>query len=157
MLAKLILSYGGFGLAPKASGTVGTLGAALTAGAILAWAPGLAQRWPLLCGAWIVLASALTILLTPLVEASAGEKDPGIIVMDEVAGYWATLLFVSDPGPAQLVAAFFIFRFLDVWKPWPASRLEELPSGWGVLLDDLVGGLLGGAVLWGLERWTAAG
>jgi phosphatidylglycerophosphatase A len=74
--------------------------------------------------------------------------------MDEVAGYWATLLFVENPGPLHLAAAFFLFRFLDVLKPWPACSLEALPSGWGVLLDDVAAGLYGGAALWALDRWA---
>lgn len=152
LFARIVLSYFGCGLAPVAPGTFGTFGAALTAGAFLAWAPGLASRWPLLCGAWILVASALTILLTPVVEAGAAEKDPGVIVMDEVAGYWATLLFVQDVQPAHLAAAFFIFRFFDVVKVWPGRRLEGLPSGWGVLLDDVSAGLYGGALLWALDR-----
>lgn len=157
MFAKLVLSYLGCGLSPKAPGTVGTAGAALTAGAFLAWAPAsVTGDWQVLAGAWIVVASLLTILLTPVLEAETGEKDPGVIVMDEVAGYWATLLFLDRPGAMHLVAAFFLFRFLDVWKPWPAGWLERLPSGWGVLLDDVAGGLYGGLMLLALDRWTAA-
>ncbi|MCE9634249.1 MAG: phosphatidylglycerophosphatase A [Planctomycetes bacterium] len=155
-IARLILSYGGFGLSPKAPGTTGTLGAALTAAAIMAWAPGLTREWQVLAGAWILLASLLTVLLTPVLEAETGEKDPGVIVMDEVAGYWATLLFVQHPGWTHLVAAFFLFRFLDVLKPWPAWKLEQLPSGWGVLLDDVAAGLYGGVALWAIERFTTA-
>ena len=155
--AKFVLSYGGFGLAPKAPGTFGTVGPALTAAAFLAWAPDVASHWQGLCLAWIGLASLLTVLLTPLVEAETGLKDPGAIVMDEVAGYWATLLFIPHPGPTHLVAAFFIFRFFDVVKVWPGHRLEHLASGWGVLLDDVSAGIYGGLVLWALDRWTSLG
>lgn len=154
LFARIVLSYLGFGLAPVAPGTFGTLGAALTAGAFLAWAPHLTDRWQVLAGAWIVVASALTILLTPVVEAGAGKKDPGVIVLDEVAGYWATLLFLTDPQPVHLAAAFFVFRFFDVAKVWPGRWLESLPSGWGVLLDDVVAGLYGGLVLFALDRWA---
>ena len=153
--ARLVLSYGGFGLSPKAPGTTGTFGAALTAAAILQWLPHLAANWLVLSVAAIVFASLLTVILTPVLEAETSEKDPGVIVMDEVAGYWATLLFIPHPGFTHLVAAFFIFRFLDVWKPWPACALERLPSGWGVLLDDVAAGLYGGLLLWGLDRWTS--
>ena len=150
--ARIVLSYGGCGLLPKAPGTWGTAGAAVTAWLFLAYFPGARERWPLLCAAWVVLASVLTVLLTPLVEAQDGVKDPQSIVMDEVAGYWATLAGAARPDATTLVVAFFLFRFLDVWKPPPARQLERLPSGWGVLLDDVMSGVYGAAVLWGLDR-----
>lgn len=152
MFARWVLSFGGFGLSPKAPGTTGTLGAALAAAAILAWAPELTTNWTVFCVGWIVVASALTVLLTPVIEAETGQEDPGVIVMDEVAGYFATLAFLPSATYVHLAAAFFIFRFFDVWKPWPARRLEDLPSGWGVLLDDVAGGLYGGVILWALDR-----
>ena len=150
--ARFVLSFGGCGLLPKAPGTWGTAGAAVTAWAFLAYWPDAAGSWPLICAAWVVLASALTVVLTPDVEAEAGTKDPQSIVMDEVAGYWATLALLAHPSPAALAAAFFVFRFLDVVKPFPARLLERLPSGWGVLLDDLMCGVYGAALLWGLGR-----
>jgi phosphatidylglycerophosphatase A len=103
----------------------------------------------------VVVASALTVLLTPSVEVTRG-KDPGVIVMDEVAGYFATLLLVQRPGATHLVLAFFVFRLLDIVKPWPARAFERLPSGWGVLLDDVAAGLYGAAILLGLDRLVAS-
>ena len=150
--ARIVLSYGGCGLLPKIPGTWGTAGAAVTAWAFLTWWPEARQNWPWLCIAWVLVASALTILLTPVVEAEDGVKDPQSIVTDEVAGYWATLALVHRPDTTTLVAAFFVFRFLDVWKPPPARQLEKLPSGWGVLLDDVMSGVYGAALLWGLDR-----
>jgi phosphatidylglycerophosphatase A len=149
---RFVLSYGGCGLLPKAPGTWGTAGAALTAWAFLEYWPGALANWHFLCVAWVLVASALTVLLTPVIEVEDGVKDPQSIVMDEVAGYWMTLAFVQRPDLPTLVVAFFLFRFLDVWKPWPACRLESLPSGWGVLLDDVMSGIYGAAVLWGLDR-----
>ena len=150
--ARIVLSYGGCGLLPKAPGTWGTAGAAVTAWAFLAYWPDAAGSWPLICAAWVVVASALTVLLTPEIEAADGRKDPQSIVMDEVAGYWATLALVREPSLTALVAAFFVFRFLDVVKPFPARLLERLPGGWGVLLDDVMSGIYGAALLWGLDR-----
>jgi phosphatidylglycerophosphatase A len=149
---RFVLSYGGLGLLPKAPGTWGTAGAALTAWAFLEFWPDASARWPLLCVGWVVVASLVTVLLTPAVEQEGGVKDPQIVVTDEVAGYWATLALAERPDLTTLVVAFFLFRFLDVWKPWPASRFESLPSGWGVLLDDVMSGVYGAVVLWGLDR-----
>ena len=95
-------------------------------------------------------------LLTPDVEAEDGRKDPQSIVMDEVAGYWATLALARSPDASTLTVAFFLFRFLDVVKPWPAWKLESLPGGWGVLLDDVMAGIYGAAILWGLDRIVLA-
>jgi len=149
---RFVLSYGGCGLLPKMPGTWGTAGAAVTAWAFLEFWPGARANWFLLCLGWVVVASLVTVLLTPIVEQADGVKDPQIVVTDEVAGYWATLALANRPDATTLVVAFFLFRFLDVWKPWPASRFESLPSGWGVLLDDVMSGIYGAAVLWGLDR-----
>jgi phosphatidylglycerophosphatase A len=150
-LERFVLSYGGCGLLPKMPGTWGTAGAALTAWAFLEHWPGARANWLFLCLGWVVVASAVTVLLTPIVEQTEG-KDPQVIVTDEVAGYWMTLAFAHRPDLTTLVVAFFLFRFLDVWKPWPARAFESLPSGWGVLLDDVMSGVYGAAALWGLDR-----
>src|SRR5437016_1466364 len=110
--ARFVLSYGGCGLLPKIPGTWGTAGAAVTAWAFLEFWPGARANWLLLCVAWVVLASILTILLTPIVEAEDKIKDPQSIVTDEVAGYWATLALAQRPDVTTLVVAFFLFRFL---------------------------------------------
>jgi phosphatidylglycerophosphatase A len=151
-LARFVLSYGGCGLLPKAPGTWGTAGAAVTAWAFLEYWPGARERWPVLCVGWVLLASALTVLLTPVLEAADKVKDPQSVVMDEVAGYWATLALARRPDVTTLIVAFFLFRFLDVWKPPPARQLERLPSGWGVLLDDVMSGVYGAGLLWALDR-----
>ena len=154
-LARFILSYFGCGLLPKIPGTWGTAGAAATAWALLAFWPGAREHWFWLCIAWVVAASVVTILLTPIVEAEDGVKDPQTIVTDEVAGYWATLALVRHPDVTTLAVAFFLFRFLDVVKPPPARQFERLPSGWGVLLDDVMSGIYGALILWGLGRLVA--
>jgi phosphatidylglycerophosphatase A len=150
--ARIVLSFGGLGLLPKAPGTWGTAGAAAAAWAFLTWWPDVRASWFVICIAWVVVASALTVLLTPEIETADGKKDPQSVVMDEVAGYWATLALVREPNVVTLVVAFFVFRFLDVVKPFPARLLERLPSGWGVLLDDVMSGVYGAALLWGLDR-----
>jgi len=150
--ARFILSFFGCGLLPKIPGTWGTLGAAIPAWALVTYWPGARPNWLLLCAGWVVAASIVTVLLTPLVEAEDGVKDPQTIVTDEVAGYWATLALARHPDATTVVLAFFLFRFLDVVKPWPACRFERLPSGWGVLCDDVMSGIYGAAILWGLDR-----
>jgi phosphatidylglycerophosphatase A len=75
-----------------------------------------------------------------VVEAAAGKKDPGIIVIDEVAGMALSVLLLPLT-PRVLLAGFVLFRIFDVVKPFPANRLQALPGGIGVMIDDLVAGL----------------
>ena len=149
-LRLLLVSYGGLGLLPLAPGTWGTLGAAATALALLLGWPGAADVWLEVCLVGVAAASVVTIALTPAVERDSG-KDPQVVVTDEVAGYFATLALVARPEPAHLAAAFFLFRLFDILKPWPGRRLESLPGGWGVLLDDVMAGIYGALILFGVD------
>lgn len=136
-----VSSFGGLGLAPVAPGTFGTLG-----GVLVAW---------LLCGTPNFLVSALVAALAlyvlgravaPWAEAHAG-KDPGFFVIDEVIGYLVTVAWVGAPTPLALFVAFVIFRFFDIAKPPPVKRFERIPGGDGILLDDVVAGVYGLAVM----------
>ena len=73
------------------------------------------------------------------VERAIDAKDPGIIVIDEVAGMLVSVLFVPRTIPV-LVTAFLLFRLFDIWKPFPARQFQELHGGLGVMLDDLIAG-----------------
>ena len=73
------------------------------------------------------------------VERIVGQKDPGIIVIDEVAGMALSVLLVPRTIPVLLVA-FFLFRLFDVWKPFPAHESQALTGGLGVMVDDLIAG-----------------
>ena len=62
--------------------------------------------------------------------------------------------FLEDRGKrVVLVVGFFVFRVLDVFKPWPARRLEDLPGGSGIMADDLMVGLYTNLILHGLASW----
>lgn len=81
-------------------------------------------------------------------EAVFGRKDPANAVADEVAGQCVPLMFLpswslSTPDHAlvTLVVAFLAFRTMDILKPWPAYRLQRIPGGFGILIDDLVAGV----------------
>ncbi len=73
-------------------------------------------------------------------EAALGEKDPGVIVIDEVAGMTLAVLALPRTVPV-LLTAFVLFRVFDVVKPFPAGRAQALPGGLGVMVDDLIAGL----------------
>jgi phosphatidylglycerophosphatase A len=82
-------------------------------------------------------------------EHHFGGIDPGPVVIDEVVGMLITLAL----HPVNIwgaIIGFFIFRVLDIVKPWPARRLELLPGGFGVVLDDAMAGVYGNLLVWGL-------
>ena len=72
-------------------------------------------------------------------ERALAAKDPGVIVIDEVAGMVLSVLLLPRTLPV-LLAAFVLFRVFDVWKPFPARASQRLPGGFGVMTDDLVAG-----------------
>jgi phosphatidylglycerophosphatase A len=77
-------------------------------------------------------------------EKLSGRKDPGKVVIDEVAGQFIALMpvpFVLESAWWTAVLAFILFRFFDIVKPFPARRLESLESGLGIMADDIVAGV----------------
>jgi phosphatidylglycerophosphatase A len=79
------------------------------------------------------------------VEKEEG-KDPKVVVIDEIVGQWLALLFLPRMITVYL-AAFILFRLLDIVKPYPANRFEQLKGGTGIMLDDIVAGLYANIVL----------
>ncbi len=132
---RLLIATGlGTGYAPVASGTFGSL-----PGLVLVWLLwNLAGPWAVAVGLIVVV--ALGFWASAKAEDDFGRKDPGEVVIDEVAGQMVSLLFLA-PDVTTLAAGFFLFRLFDVWKPFPARRLEQLPGASGIMIDDLVAGL----------------
>ncbi len=141
-LKRLACTFGGLGNSPVAPGTVGTLG-----GVAIAW---------LFAGSsgfffWMLLAAAGLYLvgrgLGAWAEKQASGKDPQWFVLDEVIGYLIAIAWTVGPTWLTLLAAFVLFRFFDIVKPWPAKRLERLRGGDGILLDDVIAGIYAWIVL----------
>ena len=123
---------GGLGYVPFAPGSAASLPVAL-----LVW--GIAPATPALVTA-VLVATVLGIWAAGREEAYLGRLDPGCLVVDEVAGMLLSLVGL----PLHLgwvLAAFFLFRVLDIWKPFPIDHLQRLPGGLGVVADDLLAGL----------------
>ena len=73
-------------------------------------------------------------------------EDPKQFVMDEVCGMILTLIWL--PKTIVLyVAGFFLFRVLDVWKPWPISRIQNSKHPWSIMGDDLLAGVFANIIL----------
>ncbi len=167
-LAAFLATGFGSGLSPVMPGTAGSL-------------VGLAIAWPLsrgfaaipIHGASVgpVVGLLMSGLLVGLVGVGVsgpvcralGSEDPGCIVIDEIAGQLvasaAVPLFWPYPSglaeAAAWIASFVLFRFFDIVKPGPIRRSQGLPGGWGVVVDDVLGGLAAAAVLAG-AGWLAA-
>jgi len=125
------------GYAPVASGTFGTL-AALPLLPVFEAISRISAALYLLTFAGLVAAA---IVIADEAERVFAEEDSGKIVIDEVAGYVAALLFLPV-DLTTVLGAFFLFRLFDVLKPWPAAWIDrELGGGAGVVLDDVFAGL----------------
>lgn len=147
--AVLVATFFGAGLAPFASGTVGSLAALPFAWLIHTWL----GQWALVAAAGAAFAIGLW---AAGVYARAGEeRDPGAVVIDEVAGQWLTLAAVAAT-PLHYALGFVLFRVYDIVKPWPASRIDRhMHGGLGIMLDDIVAAVYAAATLWVIVQVTA--
>jgi len=139
-IAYLVATIGGVGRIPVVPGTFGTLAAVP-----FAYALALAGN-PLLYGIALALVVVLGIWSSGVVEKAEGATDPTLVVVDEVAGFLVTVAFLP-PAPLTYLAAFLVFRVLDVTKPPPARRAEKLHGGLGIMADDLIVGIYGNLIL----------
>jgi phosphatidylglycerophosphatase A len=107
---------------------------------------------------FILLVSILTLAgvwAATRTEALMRRKDPGAVVIDEVAGQMIAFTFVPvNASLWTIVAGFILFRLFDIWKPYPIRRLEGLKSGLGIMADDVLAGIYAAVVLSLL--WLAA-
>lgn len=142
--ASAIATWFGAGLVPKGPGTAGAAAALLLA-ALLEWH----CRPPIwiyaACGAALIIPGAWAAGVHARVNNS---KDPQEVVVDEVAGQWIALGGLSDNNSwLAWLAAFALFRFFDILKPWPVRQFEKLPGGIGILMDDVMAGIYAAVVL----------
>ena len=143
-LALGLATWFGCGYFPWGPGTVGSAVAVIIA-FFLHTAFGGGRLWLLV----LVL-----VLVAPAIWASTrtaqilNSADPGSVVVDEVLGQWVTLLGSTVFLWKTVLAAFLVFRLLDIWKPWPIRSFENLPGGFGIVADDLAAGLYGALILY---------
>jgi phosphatidylglycerophosphatase A len=146
--AFLIATWFGCGYAPKAPGTAGSLAALLIAIA-LNWVGGYG-RWTLLLLTALLLAPG--IWSAGVVAKRTNQPDPQIVVVDEVIGQWITLAGAATFNWKTCLAAFVLFRLLDMWKPAPARQFENFPGGWGIVADDVMAGVYGALAIFVLDH-----
>ena len=132
IIDKILVSGFGSGYFPFASGTFGSF---VALGIIWLIQPN-EQNLIIL----IVLSLAIGIRASTRLEKVWGH-DPSKVVLDEFVGMWIAVLWHDLNNFTILAIAFFVFRFFDVLKPLGINRLQNLPGGWGVMLDDVLAGI----------------
>ena len=165
-LTTLVVTFFGSGMSPKAPGTMGSLAAAVVAYPMAVLVCHLFEFESYivvgseLFGLFInlfFLAAALIVFFAaiPFVKKAmkdTGTEDPGWIVIDEVCGVFMALAFIPCTliveYPIYLAIAFGLFRFFDILKPLGIHKFEKFPGAWGVMADDLLGGLYAAILLW---------
>ncbi|HTT20454.1 MAG TPA: phosphatidylglycerophosphatase A [Candidatus Sulfotelmatobacter sp.] len=131
----------------------GTWGSAAT---VLLWAA-VAQFLPHSARIPTVMAVVVGVIVVgipaaTLVARASDRKDPGFVVIDEVAGQLVSLIAVPLAWKTFLVG-FILFRVFDILKPTPVRQLERLPEGSGIVLDDVAAGIYALAVMQLLLHW----
>lgn len=159
----LVTTFFGSGMSPKAPGTMGSLAATIVAYPMALLASSLfgdsieLSLGRFCCVNLYFLMAALIVFFgaIPFVNKAmrdTGTEDPGWIVIDEVCGIFMALTFfptdIIVAHPWFLVIAFGLFRFFDILKPLGIHKMEKLPGAWGVMADDLLGGVYAGILLW---------
>jgi len=142
--AALVATFFGAGRLKPGPGTWGSVAA------VIVWALASSQI-PVADRTWatIVAAVAVTVVGIPaatLVARGSGVEDPQFVVIDEVAGQLVALIAVPLAWKTFLVGL-ILFRVFDILKPFPIRRLERLPEGTGIVVDDLGAGLYALAVM----------
>ncbi len=140
----------GVGRIPIAPGTFGSALGVLWFALLMAGG----RPWVFILG--LGFGIVLSIWFCGVAEAVLGQKDPGSVVLDEIAampvcfaawvwlaarhaGGWPDLaVFFSGRNGLLSVGIFAAFRLFDIWKPWPARQSQSLPGGWGITVDDLL-------------------
>ncbi|MCI0512072.1 phosphatidylglycerophosphatase A [candidate division KSB1 bacterium] len=136
--AKILATSLGTGFSPIAPGTVGALGALLIYYLVT-------PVNPIYLGLLILGLFGVGVWAATVVEKELGH-DASQINIDEVVGVLITI-WAFDPTPLNLILGFMLFRFFDIVKPFPINRLQDLPAGWGVMLDDVLAGIYGHLIL----------
>ncbi len=141
--ANLISTWFGCGYAPAAPGTVGSLAALAIAWLLVRYA-----GWqPLWFGLLVLVGTAPAIWAAGVTALQQQQKDPQLVVVDEVLGQWLALAGARALNFKSWVGALILFRLFDIWKPAPVRQLEKLPGGTSIVADDLMAGIYAALVL----------
>lgn len=151
-LPVLIGTGFGSGFSPVAPGTAGALLASVIWMILYFFLPFPALLWA--TAALVIVFTFAGVWAADRLEISWGE-DPSRVVVDEMVGVWIPLLAVPDNEfwYWYLIAAFALFRLLDIFKPLGIRSMESLKGGWGVMMDDILAGVYS-LILLVVVRWV---
>lgn len=142
---QITATFFGVGYCPVASGT-----AATAAGLGLVY---LLRAYPAYYLLVMVGLTVIGIKAADHVEKMSSQKDPGIVVIDEVVGIMIAMLGIPITWKTA-ICGFFLFRALDMFKIYPINRFEAIPGGMGIMLDDVMAGLYTNIILSFAMHWA---
>ncbi len=89
----------------------------------------------------------LSVYSAGFIEKQLKEKDPSLVVIDEIAGYLVSMILIPISA-VHVICAFALFRLFDILKPYPIRIIEHrFPGGWGITLDDIMAGLYANIIM----------
>lgn len=139
----LISTWFYIGLFPFAPGTFGSIAALPFAWLIIEYAGKLG-----LANATLIV-FVLGLWASKLYIEETGKTDPGEVVVDEVVGQWLVCLLIMDNNNiGQYLLALLSFRIFDIMKPWPISVFDKKHDAFGLMMDDVIAGIMGAAVFY---------
>ncbi|MBR5412362.1 MAG: phosphatidylglycerophosphatase A [Fibrobacter sp.] len=163
-LSIMVTTFLGSGMSPKAPGTMGSLAATVVAYPMAIAASYFLINETLFRYFFLIAAIVVFFGAIPFVNKAmkdTGTEDPGWIVIDEVCGIFMTFAFIN-PGLISamgflfaaplLLIGFGLFRFFDILKPLGIHRFEKFPGAWGVMADDLLGGIYAGLLMYPISH-----
>ncbi|NQV29960.1 MAG: phosphatidylglycerophosphatase A [Candidatus Marinimicrobia bacterium] len=136
-LLRAFTSVGFVGTIPGAPGTYGSL---VTLPLAYLWSTRVTDNIFFTIGVVVIL-TILGIFASTRVAKSLGIEDPSEIVIDELVGQWIAVLAIPNHWGYWL-GAFVLFRIFDIWKPWIIDKSQHLPGGFGIMIDDVLAGLV---------------
>ena len=141
---KIYCTFFYAGYVPFGPGTFGTLGAVIP----FYFIAGLTPPFYLIT---ILFFTAISIKITNHCIKYYNEEDPGEIVIDEVCGYLFTM-FMLPFNWFNVLSGILIFRILDIIKPYPVRKAENLRDGYGIILDDVLAGIYSNIIIHLINR-----
>lgn len=148
--AVWVASAAGLGYSPYLPGTVGAI-----PGVALAWAIGQLDSLPLQVLAVASVSAIAVPICTLAARQGGGAKDPGWIVLDEIASLPITFFGIAMNSWRVVMVGFLLHRIFDIAKPPPVRQLERLSDGWGVMADDWAAGVYSNLALRLVLFWWA--
>jgi phosphatidylglycerophosphatase A len=140
LLSKVISTFFGLGYFPLAPGTITSFAV------ILVYKFYLYQlNWPLYL-LILFLLFLIGVFTSTKFSGESKNKDPRKIVIDEACGQLLVLFRMSEAW-FPVLASFVLFRIFDITKPFPIKKVETLPTGWGIMMDDLVAAIYAGVIV----------